>query len=65
MVEKARRILEDLGAQIMNATEARDELGLPTRASARVAVYPLGRAVEAYKAVFSGSRERIVLDPRA
>jgi uncharacterized protein (DUF849 family) len=33
MVEKARRILEDLGAQIMNPTEARDELGLPTRAS--------------------------------
>jgi NADPH:quinone reductase len=28
-------------------------------------VYPLGQAVEAYKAVLSGSRERIVLDPRA
>jgi NADPH2:quinone reductase len=28
-------------------------------------VYPLGRAVEAYKAVLVGSRERIVLDPRA
>jgi NADPH:quinone reductase len=27
-------------------------------------VYPLARAVEAYKAVLSGSRERIVLDPR-
>jgi NADPH:quinone reductase len=28
-------------------------------------VYPLGRAAEAYKAVLAGSRERIVLDPRA
>jgi NADPH:quinone reductase len=28
-------------------------------------VYPLGRAVEAYQAVLAGSRERIVLDPRA
>jgi NADPH:quinone reductase len=28
-------------------------------------VYPLGRAEEAYKAVLAGSRERIVLDPRA
>jgi NADPH:quinone reductase-like Zn-dependent oxidoreductase len=27
-------------------------------------VYPLARAVEAYKAVLAGSRERIVLDPR-
>ena len=27
-------------------------------------VYPLGRAVEAYKAVLAGSRERVVLDPR-
>jgi uncharacterized protein (DUF849 family) len=31
MVEKARRILEDLGAQIMTPSEARAELGLPTR----------------------------------
>jgi uncharacterized protein (DUF849 family) len=31
MVEKARRILEDLGAQIMNPSEARAELGLATR----------------------------------
>lgn len=28
-------------------------------------VYPLGHAVEAYNAVLAGSRERIVLDPRA
>jgi NADPH2:quinone reductase len=28
-------------------------------------VYPLERAAEAYKAVLTGSRERIVLDPRA
>jgi uncharacterized protein (DUF849 family) len=33
MVEKARRILDDLGAQIMTPIEARAELGLPTRAS--------------------------------
>ena len=31
MVEKARRILEDLGAQIMKPSEARAELGLATR----------------------------------
>lgn len=31
MVEKARRIVEDLGAQIMTPREARDLLGLPTR----------------------------------
>jgi uncharacterized protein (DUF849 family) len=31
MVEKARRILEDLGARIMNPSEARAELGLATR----------------------------------
>jgi uncharacterized protein (DUF849 family) len=31
MVEKARGILEDLGAQIMNPSEARAELGLSTR----------------------------------
>jgi uncharacterized protein (DUF849 family) len=31
MVERARRILEDLGAQIMTPIEARAELGLPTR----------------------------------
>ena len=34
MVEKARRILEDLGGQIATATEARDILGLSTRLSA-------------------------------
>jgi uncharacterized protein (DUF849 family) len=33
MVEKARRVLEDLGAQIMTPSEARAELGLPTRPS--------------------------------
>jgi uncharacterized protein (DUF849 family) len=33
MVEKARRILEDLGAQIMTPSEARAELGLATRVS--------------------------------
>ena len=31
MVEKARRILQDLGAQIMNPSEARAELGLAAR----------------------------------
>lgn len=31
MVEKARRIVEDLGAQIMTTREARELLGLPTR----------------------------------
>jgi uncharacterized protein (DUF849 family) len=31
MVEKARRILEDLGAQIMTPNETRAELGLATR----------------------------------
>ena len=38
MVEKARRIVEDLGGQIASAREARDLIGLPTRvSSARVA----------------------------
>jgi uncharacterized protein (DUF849 family) len=31
MVEKARRIVEDLGGQIASPREARDILGLPTR----------------------------------
>jgi len=31
MVEKARRIVEDLGGQIATAREARDMIGLPTR----------------------------------
>ena len=31
MVEKARRIVEDLGGQIMTSREARDAIGLPTR----------------------------------
>ncbi|WP_022723632.1 3-keto-5-aminohexanoate cleavage protein [Rhodopseudomonas sp. B29] len=34
MVEKARRIVEDLGGQIMNAAEARDFLGFPAAATA-------------------------------
>jgi len=34
MVEKARRILEDLGGQIANPIEAREILGLSTRATA-------------------------------
>jgi uncharacterized protein (DUF849 family) len=34
MVEKARRILEDLGGQIANPIEARELLGLQTRAAA-------------------------------
>jgi len=34
MVEKARRILEDLGGQVATALEARDILGLSTRATA-------------------------------
>jgi uncharacterized protein (DUF849 family) len=33
MVERARRIIELLGAQIATSTEARDILGLPTRAA--------------------------------
>jgi uncharacterized protein (DUF849 family) len=33
MVEKARRIVEDLGGQIANPGEARDIIGLPTRLS--------------------------------
>lgn len=38
MVEKARRIVEDLGAQIMTSRDARELLGLPTRlADSRVA----------------------------
>jgi uncharacterized protein (DUF849 family) len=31
MVEKARRIVEDLGGQIASPREARDIIGLPTR----------------------------------
>jgi len=31
MVEKARRIVEDLGAQIATPREAREIIGLPTR----------------------------------
>jgi uncharacterized protein (DUF849 family) len=31
MVEKARRIVEDLGGQIMTPREAREVIGLPTR----------------------------------
>jgi uncharacterized protein (DUF849 family) len=31
MVEKARRIVEDLGGQIMTSREARETIGLPTR----------------------------------
>jgi uncharacterized protein (DUF849 family) len=31
MVEKARRIVEDLGGQIANSREAREIIGLPTR----------------------------------
>jgi len=31
MVEKARRIVEDLGGQIASLREARDLIGLPTR----------------------------------
>jgi len=38
MVDKARSIVQDLGAQIMNPREAREMLGLPTRlAESRVA----------------------------
>jgi uncharacterized protein (DUF849 family) len=31
MVEKARRIVEDLGGQIATSREARDIIGLPSR----------------------------------
>ena len=31
MVEKARRLVEDLGGQIATPREARDIIGLPTR----------------------------------
>jgi uncharacterized protein (DUF849 family) len=31
MVEKARRIVEDLGGQIASPREAREMIGLPTR----------------------------------
>jgi 3-dehydrocarnitine:acetyl-CoA trimethylamine transferase len=31
MVEKARRIVEDLGGQIADPREAREVIGLPTR----------------------------------
>jgi uncharacterized protein (DUF849 family) len=33
MVEKARRMVEDLGAQIATTREAREIIGLPTRLS--------------------------------
>ena len=35
MVEKARRIIEDMGGEIATAMEAREILNLPMRASAK------------------------------
>ena len=47
MVEKARRIVEDLGGQIASPREARDLIGLPTRLAAakQTAVRPPARVL--------------------